>query len=547
MPDDALHLLATHPDGLWVGLHDIERLARLGADRHTAERCRDRFDCWRQLKDKVSVATLVEAVFADTGFDAVTQFEPLADRKLANLWKLLDLARGFDRDGLGLAAFAARLTDSVARQPQEEEAATVPERADDVVRLMSVHKAKGLEFPVVIVPDLGATGGTDRYPVARWHRTLGCLVRLPSDYDPDDGDELPFPEGPHRLGQASAELADWQEGLRVLYVACTRASDRLILSAGLTDVPSAPVFGMLPVPPTKAASGWLLALSERYDLLTGRCVDVDGPSVVVRLMRPGDAVTPTQTIERRPPPMPMSLQPVPFVLPAIVSVAALQALAVGDELRTIATDPEPTVVERLLRLVLERWDFSDRDGWRNLLVEALAGAPTTVSPDELHDMFERFAAGPREKLIGMEVVRRGAELLFELDTVAGDAMRGMPPGPTPALCWRVDLLTRDDTGWHLWLVQVTERAGRHPWTDTKSWLGLLAAAGRVALGEPVRTVGMFDIVTGEVHTIDARRISIATGLSAVCEQLKRCWQEVDPRRPVGIHSSSLSPHRAHQP
>ena len=38
-------------------------------------------------------------VFADSGYDAATQFESLGDRKLANLWKLLDLARTFDRSG----------------------------------------------------------------------------------------------------------------------------------------------------------------------------------------------------------------------------------------------------------------------------------------------------------------------------------------------------------------------------------------------------------------------------------------------------------------
>ena len=53
-------------------------------------------------------------MFADSGYDAATQFEFLGDRKLANLWKLLDLARTFDRSGLfGLAEFIARLGDLV--------------------------------------------------------------------------------------------------------------------------------------------------------------------------------------------------------------------------------------------------------------------------------------------------------------------------------------------------------------------------------------------------------------------------------------------------
>ena len=99
-------------------------------------------------------------VFADSGYDAATQFEFLGDRKLANLWKLLDLARTFDRSGLfGLAEFIARLGDLVRSQPREEQAATQPENAD-VVRLMTIHQAKGLEFPVVFVPDAGGARAT---------------------------------------------------------------------------------------------------------------------------------------------------------------------------------------------------------------------------------------------------------------------------------------------------------------------------------------------------------------------------------------------------
>src|SRR6202044_3072732 len=99
---------------------------------------------------------LIGEIFADSGYDATMQFEFLGDRKLANLWKLQDLARTFDRSGnFGLADFVQRLGELVRDQPREEQAATLPEKAD-VVKLMSIHQAKGLEFPVVVVPDLAA-------------------------------------------------------------------------------------------------------------------------------------------------------------------------------------------------------------------------------------------------------------------------------------------------------------------------------------------------------------------------------------------------------
>ena len=96
-------------------------------------RARRNLQRWRGLKDRLPIARLLGAVFADSGYDAATQLEYLGDRKLANLWKLLDLARTFDRSGLfGLAEFIARLGDLVSTQSREEQAATQPENADVV-------------------------------------------------------------------------------------------------------------------------------------------------------------------------------------------------------------------------------------------------------------------------------------------------------------------------------------------------------------------------------------------------------------------------------
>src|SRR5262249_38397156 len=146
-----------------------------------------------------------------SGYDAATQFEFLGDRKLANLWKLMDLARTFDRSGLfGLAEFITRLGDLVRTQPREEQAATQPEQAD-VVRLMSIPQAKGLEFPVVIVPDMAATGGTPHNPVVTWDARLGSVVRPPVDEEPP-----PFSKFAWELRKAAESIEEWHEDLRTL-------------------------------------------------------------------------------------------------------------------------------------------------------------------------------------------------------------------------------------------------------------------------------------------------------------------------------------------
>jgi ATP-dependent helicase/nuclease subunit A len=255
LSDEALFLLARHHDGPWAGLHDDTTLEQLPEDqRPAAARARRHLDRWHALKDRLSIARLLGEVLADSGYDAAMQFEFLGDRKLANLWKLQEMARAFDRSGLfGLAEFVARLGDLVGRQPREEQAATQPENAD-VVRLMTIHQAKGLEFPVVFVPDLAARTGGAHQPVAHWDARLGCVVRPPADEEPP-----PFSDFAVRLWKAREAVEEWHEDLRTLYVACTRARDYLVLSASLSD-------SFAP------ETAWMLALAERFDLRSGACL-----------------------------------------------------------------------------------------------------------------------------------------------------------------------------------------------------------------------------------------------------------------------------------
>ena len=382
LSDDSLFLIARHEDGVWAGLRDEENLAALPAgQRPAAARAIEPAHAWRTEKDRLPIARLLDRVLADTGYDAALQFEFLGERKLANLWKLIDLARSFDRTGLfGLHEFTARLGDLVARQPREEQAATVPENAD-VVRLMSIHQAKGLEFPVVFVPDFAAQRSGDRSPVARWHRTYGCLVKVPGEFDSQPEKEpRPFAPFANELGRTADQLADWQEDLRILYVACTRAIDRLILSAGVPDSD-----GPLP------ANHWTVTLEERFNVRTGKCnaADVkaaDLPHVQITASSPISPKPPEVKPPNRPHTSLERMPSPPKLLPTVLSLPALEAIARGevdmpltpqfdaeddsdlDRWRTPRERVGPVALaERILWEVLERWDFHDHGGWALLL------------------------------------------------------------------------------------------------------------------------------------------------------------------------------------
>jgi ATP-dependent helicase/nuclease subunit A len=474
LADDALVLLATHRDGLWAGLNDPACVATLDEDqRPRAEGIRELLTKWRGLKDRLPIARLIGTAFADTGYDAAMQFEFLGDRKLANLWKLQDLARSFDRSGLfGLADFIARLSDLVTNQPREEQAATQPENAD-VVKIMSIHQAKGLEFPVVFVPDLAARNLGGRTAAARWDRKLGCLAR------PPDEDPPLFTDFAHRLGRAAEEVADWQEDLRVLYVACTRARDLLVLSAGLPEPFPAHAPTDRPVP-VKAANSWMLALGERFHLGTGACLDrsipeADRPSVAVRVVEPVTRLP--ATLARR---------------------DASTALDMGRwNTAPIPPKPWPEIapIEELDR---------DREEDASEFRRALRSWDLTTTPDGPEPL-TRFAATEWPARL------RTAEQLFR-DVEYMTPWPGEAPDERPLLRGTIDFLWKEKDGWHALALD----AGEGRWPAVRV---LEAWVVREQFGEAPRSVTTLDLTTGQTVVIEANPLPLATAWKELAERL----------------------------
>src|ERR1022692_3552854 len=170
---------------------------------------------YRPIAD--TIHGLLEATRAHAGF----AFRKGGERVLANVYRLTDLARSFEVSGAATSfrAFVEYLESEYDGSDTSE--APVLEQEGGGVQLMTVHKAKGLEFPVVILADLTAklTGpqGADRCsdPDRRLcaQRLLWCAPW-----------EL--------VDAAGAEAkADEEEALRVAYVAATRARDLLVVAA----------------------------------------------------------------------------------------------------------------------------------------------------------------------------------------------------------------------------------------------------------------------------------------------------------------------------
>jgi ATP-dependent helicase/nuclease subunit A len=228
LADEALFWLGQARGGLAAGLF-AEKLPEAldGRERAAAHRAARTLTELRFLKDRLSITELIQRALALTGYDATLLGEFLGERKLANLRKLIDQARSFDRSGLfTLADFVAQLADFVANQPDEALAATQGETGN-VVRLMTIHQAKGLEFPVVVVADVDRKPAHQNPPVCL-DRNWGPLAALPAKSP--DGRTNTKGTTPYDTYKRLRAEEEEEESVRLFYVATTRAADHLILS-----------------------------------------------------------------------------------------------------------------------------------------------------------------------------------------------------------------------------------------------------------------------------------------------------------------------------
>jgi ATP-dependent helicase/nuclease subunit A len=458
LADETLFWLAQHPDGLAGGLFARQTPSQIAAEQQPrvafAAATLARL---RREKDRLRVCELVELAMSLSGYDATILAEFLGDRKLANLRKVIEQARGFERGAsFGLAEFIGELAQFVARQPKEPLAATFSEDMN-VVRLMTVHQAKGLEFPIVIVPDADRPA-EQRTARAHLDAELGPLVKLPDDADghATGGYEL------WRFGEQDEELAELH---RLFYVATTRAADYLILSSGVAQVGG-------------AKGPWMQLVARRFDPASGRLIgplplDEPRPQIKVTTVEPHVAARPQarggktdwakliaqvrhEAAEGTGPREMPGIPPIPvdraqrrlYSFSRLSGALKRRDEPAGDDRGPLDPRIDPLGLGTLVHSVLAAIDFAATDGWREL-VEVHAERQLLEHSAEAAE-----AAGLIERLIASP---RAAELSRAKQSMAEvEFLLAWPPeargevDPSVVLAGYIDRLYQDVDGrWHV--------------------------------------------------------------------------------------------------
>lgn len=369
--DDLAHIRLQKPDGPFYEAVKAYAALSVAPRPALAEKLRALLadlDRWRTLVVRRPLDAVLDTLYRETGYGDAVGAMPGGPQRQANLRALLARARQFAQAGHhGLYRFL-RMVDALRKQGEDFGAARALGEQENVVRILTIHKSKGLEFPVVFVAGLGKRFNEqdDRQAVVL-HPRLGVGV---PHVDPEAGVRWPtLPQLAIRQRLRRERLA---EELRLLYVACTRAREKLILVGTVRDLAKAAGRWAR----AAESSDWLLPAAER---LAARCfLDWIAPAVLRH--RDGAPLRRAAQVEPTSPPAVQDD-------PSRWLVRLLPASALGDEPSasrpveaawlTAAAEGRPVPVtsplrDAVVRALEWRYPYAEAEGqWAKLSVSAL--------------------------------------------------------------------------------------------------------------------------------------------------------------------------------
>jgi ATP-dependent helicase/nuclease subunit A len=455
LTDAALYLLRWGPDGerrpMWAALSgDLAGLDPTDVAR--AECARKTITSLHELVGRAPVAEILKRFLDATCYRVALRLAPGGERPYRNVDKLLADAHRSGLVSVGeFLEYVGALRDVAARESE------APVEAGGAVQLMTVHKAKGLEFPVVVIADAAHEGGSAK-PVTLVESDLGVLLNVRQD------EARP---AMHQLATLRHSAMEEAEDKRLLYVAATRAREKLLVSGHvkLSTARNDPGRFLL--------RGWLARLGEVVGLNEVRLSEMpaapqplglnwDGGLLASVLHPPlleeltadfKSVISETQVVMGSPTvvvPADVSLPP-----DLVVPLAFAAHDEADDKIQDRESDPPPRVwrivprakdpsgpalvVGKLVHEALCRWRFPDSEGFEAFLRPYALEAGLT---DETE--INRAIAGARRLL-----ARFQAHLLYT-EMAAAERYHEVPysvtldDGPRSGI---VDLLYRTDDCW----------------------------------------------------------------------------------------------------
>ena len=202
--------------------------ARAGEGDEKSREFLDRLDRWRREKTEKRLGRLVREIYDELGLPSLMRAGEDGEARLQNIYRIASAAEEYEAAG-GLASFlrGAALAVENGREPE----GVSPASGRDAVRVMTIHKSKGLEFPVVVVAECFTDVLSERgRESVNFEKNAGFGFKL---HSPEK--EIRYTTLTYEAVNLARRRAATAEELRILYVAMTRARERLALFAVSED------------------------------------------------------------------------------------------------------------------------------------------------------------------------------------------------------------------------------------------------------------------------------------------------------------------------
>ncbi|MBQ8029723.1 MAG: helicase-exonuclease AddAB subunit AddA [Clostridia bacterium] len=190
-----------------------------------------KINTWRNLSVSMGVEDFIRMIYEETAIDIIVTAMKGARTKSANLRLLLDYASNYEKNGfIGLSGFIG-FVDRLERENQDLAGSVGVSSDADVVKIMSIHKSKGLEFPVCIVANCaGKFNRSDEKNnlIVSSKDGIGLILRQTETM-------AQYPTVSHDAVKLSVKKDTLSEEMRILYVAMTRAKEKLIMVSAIKN------------------------------------------------------------------------------------------------------------------------------------------------------------------------------------------------------------------------------------------------------------------------------------------------------------------------
>lgn len=269
-PDELIDIRVADKEAIFFDT--MKKLSERGSGK-TAEKARSflrRLDKWRDKARYMSTDELIWYLYTDTGYYGYVGAMPGGAQRQANLRILFERARLYEETSFrGLFNFINFINRLKGSRGDMGSAKILGEK-ENVVRIMSIHKSKGLEFPIVFVSGCGKKFNfQDMSKSILFHQDLGFG---PDFIDPDK--RISYTTVPKQALKYKIKQETLSEEMRILYVALTRAREKLIITGSVKDM-------------TKSLLRWCSCICSNglklpeYDMLKASCfLDWVGPAVL---------------------------------------------------------------------------------------------------------------------------------------------------------------------------------------------------------------------------------------------------------------------------